>query len=281
MWKKDIILPFLEEKAILMLGWLESFTFANGDIPMTNDSTFQIAPSTSQLVSYAKKLELKWTKLPLTDSGYRKLNTNTFELLFDVGQIAPSYQPGHSHADNLQFILHASNRPIIVDTGISTYEKNERRQLERSTCSHNTISIDNENSSQVWSGFRVGKRAKTTILKDSPNSVKAIHDGFKSKKILCEREIRKEKNNIIVIDNIVGRTSKVKIEGHLHFHPDVEIELDNNKIILNKNLLLEFSNETCLTLSDYEYCQGFNHLIPAKKIIYTFQGENQIYITKV
>ena len=44
-----------------------------------------------------------------------------------------SYQPGHSHADTFNFELYIKNKPIIVDTGISTYENNQQRRYERST----------------------------------------------------------------------------------------------------------------------------------------------------
>src|SRR5690606_19561897 len=101
----------------------------------------------------------------LSDSGYRKFNEADFEILMDVGQIAPVYQPGHSHADSLQFLLNFKGKPVIVDTGISTYEKNERRQLERSTASHNTVTINRDNSSNVWGGFRVAERAMVEVLK--------------------------------------------------------------------------------------------------------------------
>src|SRR5699024_4625487 len=106
------------------------------------------------LFEYAEKLNLSVKNKALKESGYRKFDDEDFEIFMDVGQIAPNYQPGHSHADNLNFILHFQGRPLLVDTGISTYEKNERRQLERSTHSHNTVTIDGKNSTDVWSGFR-------------------------------------------------------------------------------------------------------------------------------
>ncbi|MCS2404764.1 heparinase II/III-family protein [Bacteroides salyersiae] len=43
------------------------------------------------------------------------------------------YQPGHAHADTFTFELHINNRPVIIDTGTSTYEVNEARFYERST----------------------------------------------------------------------------------------------------------------------------------------------------
>lgn len=67
-----------------------------------------------------------------------------------------------------------------MDTGISTYEKTARRQYERGTAAHNTVVLGDKNSSEVWGGFRVGRRARVTLLKDSPNEVEAWHDGFGS-----------------------------------------------------------------------------------------------------
>ena len=132
-WKEKELLPLLKKKAELMLGWLEAITYKNGDIPLLNDSAKGIAPSSEELYTYAKRLGLKSQSSILSDSGYRKWIKNEMEIVLDVGQIAPSYQPGHSHADSLQFLLNFKNKPIIVDTGISTYEKNARRQTERST----------------------------------------------------------------------------------------------------------------------------------------------------
>ena len=147
-----------------MFGWLESISLKNGSIPYLNDSTFGIAPTTSELTEYAVSLGLKPKRMRLEDSGYRKWNVNDMEIIMDVGQIAPSYQPGHSHADSLQFVLNYKDKPIVVDTGISTYEKNERRQLERSTASHNTVTVNGSNSSKVWGGFRVAERAKVSLV---------------------------------------------------------------------------------------------------------------------
>ena len=81
-------------------------------------------------------------------------------MFIDFGKIGPSYQPGHAHSDTFNFELIKNGNPFIVDTGVSTYEKNERRQIERSTSSHNTITIGDYEQSEVWGGFRVAKRAK-------------------------------------------------------------------------------------------------------------------------
>ena len=97
----------------------------------------------------------------------------------DIGPIGPDYIPGHAHADTFNFEFLYKKRPIIVDIGISTYEKNSRRQTERSTEYHNTIRIDEKDSSEVWGGFRVGRRAKITSYNEEKNKITATHDGYK------------------------------------------------------------------------------------------------------
>lgn len=74
--------------------------------------------------------------------------TEKMELLADVGSIGPDYQPGHAHADTFNFVLYLNERPIIVDTGTSTYEVNEIRFYERSTAAHNTVVVAGKNSSE-------------------------------------------------------------------------------------------------------------------------------------
>ena len=112
----------------------------------------------------------------------------------DCGDIGPSFQPGHAHADTLSFELHIHNRPVIVDTGTSTYEISDTRFYERSTGAHNTVTIDNLNSSQVWAGHRVGKRAKAKLIKDDANEVMASHDGvLKQGKTLHTRHKNRRK----------------------------------------------------------------------------------------
>lgn len=105
------------------------------------------------------------------------------EAIVDIGNITATYQPGHTHADTFNYELHINGEPFVVDTGISTYNKTARRQYERSTSAHNTVSINGKNSYDVWGGFRVGKRAKTTLITDKPYYIKALHNGYGKKKL--------------------------------------------------------------------------------------------------
>ena len=122
-----------------------------------------------------------YQQISFSDSGYRKIRTNNYELFIDVGNVGPDYQPGHAHSDTFNFELIKNGNPIFVDTGISTYEKNAIRQSERATHSHNTVKIGSKEQTQVWGGFRVAKRAKITHLIEKPNLIEASHDGYLSR----------------------------------------------------------------------------------------------------
>ena len=279
-WKNHELSSELKDAASSMLGWLSEMQFSCGAVPLVNDSTNSIAPTPSELFGYAKALGISKKCTPLKESGYRIFRSDELELLVDVGQIAPAYQPGHSHADSLQFILHYRKNPIIIDTGISTYEKNERRQLERSTSSHNTITINKENSSQVWSGFRVGKRAYVKILEENKSTIVASHNGYRTFGISCQRVFQINESVITISDSVTGKTKGKLIEGHLHFHPNVIVEQVGNELLLNQELKLIFKEACEFEIKEYLYSQGFNQLIPASKIIYTFQNENTFTIQK-
>ncbi|MFB9057049.1 heparinase II/III family protein [Mariniflexile ostreae] len=278
-WKDKALAPLLKKKASLMLGWLQTMQFEGGALPMVNDTTIHITPSPEAIYAYAKRLAISSVPQPLKESGYRKLKTPPLEVLFDVGQIAPAYQPGHAHADSLQILVYNQGTPLIVDTGISTYEKNERRQLERSTCSHNTITVNHLNSSQVWSGFRVAKRAKTTILEDFKDRVLAVHNGYRSLGIAHKREVRVLDQTIQVSDTLTGGKKEDVVQGHLHLHPEVTYEIKDTVIILNNSIEIRFPKETVLDTQDYLYSQGFNNLVSAQKIKYTFKHQNTFTIS--
>ncbi len=58
-------------------------------------------------------------------------------ILFDVGP----YRTNHSQLDALNFTFYAS-RPLLVDSGLFTYEKGEKHDYYAGTSAHNTIVVD-------------------------------------------------------------------------------------------------------------------------------------------
>lgn len=275
-WKKDNLYGFLQQKAIKMLSWLQEVTFSNGSIPMVNDSTYDIAPESEELFAYAKDLGIiKWNRAKLFESGYRKIENVNYELFLDVGEVGPRYQPGHAHSDTFSFELHIKGQPVIVDTGISTYEKNKLRQLQRSTESHNTVKIGDINQTKVWSGFRVAERAKIVRLLETGNTIEATHNGYKKLGVFHTRKFTYEENQIIIKDKLSGRSAR-KIKAHLHFYPGIEIiKEDSSSVKLKKeSIQIDFSGEiNDIEILDYDYAMGFNKTKKGKMIQISFSKE--------
>lgn len=278
-WQSNELIEELKSIAQSMLSWLEMMTFRNGEIPYLKDATKGIAPTTQQLLDYAKLLGVDWKKeISLSESGYRKFSNERMELFVDIGGVAPSYQPGHAHADELNFVLNLNGKPFIVDVGISTYEKNHRRQLERSTISHNCVSLGNTNSSEVWGGFRVAKRAKVRVLNDSISEIMAEHNGFVHKGLNVKRKFSVSQTSIYIEDILKGSSSLIEgTVSSLHFHPDVKLKFLGNDIFAD-NIRIKLEGFRSFALESYEYADGFNRLMGAKKIALKPSETNQIEI---
>ena len=275
-WKQDsVFVARLELYAVQMLSWLNKITFRNGNIPMVNDSASDIASSTSSLLNYSNKLGLKLLNTNLSDSGYRKYENEQYELFIDVGEIGPTYQPGHAHADTFSFILHSAI-PIIVDPGITTYNIGKTRSFERSTNNHNTVSIEDKNSSEVWSGFRVGNRANVVVLEDNNGNVKAEHNGYKREFGSHKREFIMSESVVIIRDDI---RKSLKGKASFHFHPDVKIDLNiSTKEIRFTNGIISFINSIKIESLIYTFSDGFNKKRRATKIEVSFMGSLQTTI---
>ncbi len=272
-WKDRELLGLLKSNAEVMLDWLNTVTFENGNIPLLNDSANNIAPTTEQLNKYASTLQINhqpsMIKHQFKESGYRKFQSENYECVADIGFIGPDYIPGHAHADTFNFELYINKKPFIVDTGISTYETNQRRILERSTTSHNTVEIDNLNQSEVWGGFRVANRAYVTILHESNNNIKAVHDGYKKRlNTLHEREFIFENDSIRIIDKIIS-DNEHKAFSRIHFHPNID------EGMIKKHIMFDNSE---YTIKEYQYSPEFNVQIHAKVLEISFTKKLEIRI---
>lgn len=262
------LLSLIKGKAEKMIAFLNGITYRNGDIPLMNDAANGIAPRPGDLFEYAECLGLEVEFTKPASSGYRKFTSDTFELLFDVGELGPTYQPGHAHADTLGFELHVNGKPVLVDSGTSTYEVNETRFHERSTSAHNTVTLDGENSSQVWAGHRVGKRAKVELLLDDTKHVKVRHDGYMKKfGVHHTREIQVVEKCVTIIDDLGDKEGV----AHFHFAPGVEIQTGNNQVT-SEGFRIIFANHQSIEEASSFYSPEFNKRIENVKLKVTFTG---------
>jgi uncharacterized heparinase superfamily protein len=174
----------LRDLAPAMLHWLRCMTHTSGSFARFNDSTDGASPALADLERYADALRIAGAPASgegvhaLQPSGYVRVVRGAAVALLDVAPIGPDYLPGHAHADTLSFELEVGARELIVNRGTSVYGTGARRQLERGTAAHSTVQLGAHDSSEVWSGFRVGRRARVRQLAIDGWQVEAAHDGY-------------------------------------------------------------------------------------------------------
>lgn len=261
---------YLNHVALKMLGWLREITFRNGDIPHMNDSAPGISFSSQQLFSNAQAIGIKEpeSKIQLGESGYRKFSEGPFEMVVDVEGIEPSYQPGHAHSDHLSFVLYINSSPFIVDPGISTYNIGERRLWERSSLAHNSVTISGQNVSEVWGGFRVGRRPHVEIINEDSNSVVAkevyqIGPG----KIQHTRSFELKENKILISDEINSTLATAR----LHLHPSISILNLSEDLSFSNGARIFFDNIRSVKIEEYQYNEAYNFMTSAKVIVIIFE----------
>jgi uncharacterized heparinase superfamily protein len=147
--------------------------------------------------------------------------------LLDVGPLGPDYLLGHAHADTLSFELSLFGQRVLVNSGTSRYGAGEERLRQRGTAAHNTVLVDEQDSSEVWGGFRVARRARPSglaIRGDDGFVVSCAHDGYR--RLPGRPEHRRQwtvrQTTLMVEDWVSGRFGRA--EARFHLHPRMTVE---------------------------------------------------------
>ncbi len=235
----DATLSLLRLKMPKQLQWLVSMTHPDGGEAFFNDTTFGIAQKTEKLLQYANSLgfsEIKTNQdgpdnsTHLDASGYFRVSKGAWTLFMDAAEVGPTFLPAHGHADCLSLECSFGEQRILVNSGISTYGESPERLRQRSSSAHNTVVLNSRNSSEVWGGFRVGRRAHPFVTKaqldnnSDASVIEAFHDGYRflSRSTVHIRQVECTQAYLMVRDEVTGSPSDAV--AHYHFHPAVTIE---------------------------------------------------------
>lgn len=269
-----------------MIYWLAVMSHPDGEISFFNDATFSVAPTLDKLKKYAIHLQMQLSPCKLTkliylqDSGYCRLQYGEKVLLIDIANIGAAYQPGHAHADSLSFELSANQQRIFVNSGISSYRDNNERLRQRSTQAHNTLVVDDKNSSTVWKSFRVAQRARIcdVAIKQSKDAseVTASHDGFiRNDNIIHKRTWLMNAQTLTIQDLVTGRSSH-KISLFFHLHPSIIAERIDDKIIKlisTDGEIIFFQADFPVEVMPTSYHPGFNLTAKTKVLVINAQRQ--------
>ena len=238
-----------------MHKWLSAMNHPDGEIGFFNDAVIGVAPNLETLEHYAAILGLPTTESApktvthLETSGYIRVEKDEMVALLDVAPIGPDYLPGHAHADTLSFELSLFDQRLLVNSGTSCYGADQERNRQRGTAAHNTVVINKENSSEVWAGFRVGRRAYPKLLNIEERRQKTVitasHNGYSwlPGNNCHQRSWQFETEAIIVEDRITGSFEEAK--NYLHLHPSVIYSVNSDRHV---TLLLPNKQKIQLTV---------------------------------
>jgi uncharacterized heparinase superfamily protein len=248
-----------------LLGWLEAMSHPDGDIAFFNDAAFGVSPGAAHLRDYATRLNVVLAPSEpaglrrLMPSGYVSIDTPPFFLVCDIAPIGPDHLPAHGHADTLSFEMSFKGRRVFVNSGTSEYGLSAERHRQRGTAAHNTLVLDGENSSEVWAGFRVARRARARLLEAreelSTFSVVGEHDGYRRLpgRNLHRRSWTLSERELLIEDTVGGRFRSAKC--YFHLHPEIRVKrVRGSELQLSdsRGLLLEVRFEGAAAVDDVD-----------------------------
>jgi len=282
-----------------MQAWLEMMCHPDGEISFFNDAAIGIAATPAALRQYYFSLtgddavNGSHSEAPsgalqivhLQESGYIRVSDAVSTLIADVAPIGPDYLPGHAHADTLSFELSVFGHRVIVNGGTSRYGLGELRDAERGTPAHSTVTINGQNSSEVWAGFRVARRARPYDLsvhrENDGVRIHCAHDGYRrlpGQPVHC-RTWTFRPHSLIVNDSIAGQYQSAVARFHLH--PDIICEISDPGSTGYLNLpsgskIRWQANGGMANIGTSWYCGEFGRRQPTQCITVTFSRMSNI-----
>ncbi len=174
--------------------------------------------------------------------------------MMDCGELGYPLMASHGHADLLSITLSVDGIDFLIDPGTYLYHTgNEWRNYFRSTSAHNTITINNENQSEIKGPFMWGRRPVGRINKwDTSIEKDYAIASYDNSGVSHKRSVYfNKKETIWMIQDLVSANGKNTIKQYFHLSPDSIInrlssnvvEVENQGIFLYMSLDRDFSIE--------------------------------------
>lgn len=270
-----------------MISWLEAMSHPDGDIAFFNDAAFGISANPTALLAYAARLGIALEATGsaglrlLMPSGYVSIESPPFRLLCDIAPVGPDHLPAHAHADTLSFELSVYGRRVFVNSGTSEYGTGAERQRQRGTAAHNTLVIDNEDSSEVWAGFRVARRSRARLLDARHDTSRFIvageHDGYRRLRgrNLHRRSWRMTEQELFIEDVVEGRFRSAAC--YFHLHPAIRVQHARGselQLADSQGMLLEmhFEGAASVDVVDSTWHPRFGVLLASRCVVARLDG---------
>jgi uncharacterized heparinase superfamily protein len=222
---RDVLAPSIARAA----RFLDAILCPDDDLPLLGDSARNCAPRPRTLLDLARAYATPSPRRSgptldaFADSGIHVWRGSDVWAVLDAGPVCPSYLPGHGQADSLTVEVWVRGVCVVTDPGTHEYTGSERA-WNRSSRAHSTVTIDDEDTSEVWSSFRVGGRARISNLAVDGLAVSATMMPW-NVSARCRRTVRfaDEHGSTLDIQDDVELPPVRNARSRLHLDPRVRL----------------------------------------------------------
>ncbi|MGH9768649.1 MAG: heparinase II/III family protein [Blastocatellia bacterium] len=219
-----------ESKLRSMAGFLEAMSYSDGRLALFNDSANAEETRPQPILETAKRVcryrqDQAARVFPQTGYYLWCSRDGREKIIVDAGPPSVDYNTAHAHCDLLSYELWLDGGPFIVDSGVHGYGGDRFREYCRSTRAHNTVMFDGREQSEVWSVFRMARRAK--VIEAAARGDERQFDFRGSferydKAVIHERGIRRAADGEWVVTDVARKGNVAVASSFIHLHPDVD-----------------------------------------------------------
>ena len=221
-----------EARLCAMAGFLKALSYKNGSLALFNDAANTVATRPQPLLESARQI-VNWSlEFPTTNfpqSGYYLWQSpdEQEKLIVDAGLPSVDYNTAHAHCDLLSYELRMNGRPFVVDSGVHGYGGDRFREYCRSTRAHNTVMFDGQEQSEIWSTFRMARRAEPLIVEARGDNRTGQTWNFRGSfvrydgGVVHERRIHRSEDGDWTIADLARQGEIAKASSFIHLHPAV------------------------------------------------------------
>lgn len=201
----------------------------------------------------------------LEDSGIHLFRWDGNQVLFKTGGIGTKGYGGHSHNDQLSFVLHVGGQPVFIDPGTGYYSGDRAlRNALRSTGAHNTVCVKGieQNRFDQRQLFLMRSSSETSVLSASPEHIEAMCEVKHHNARYLHTRTMKMHSGTLMIDDLLSSDGRIDswqyASKRFVLDPGLSIEvISDNEIKLFTSeievLILseKLSLERCMVSSGY------------------------------
>jgi len=222
---------YLRDTVCQMGDALATMCWPDGQLFQFNDTTQEIAASSSKLRAYLEQLTgyKARTHHALPAAGYYGHRGADTTLMVDAGPVGPSYLMAHAHADIFSYVWSVRGVTFVVDPGVYVYEAGPMRRYGRSTKAHSTLTVDHMDQVECWGSFRVARRAAPHAVEHTSTphgcTIQGTFSGYAQRlgdELKHTRKLSMHvKDRVFEVMDVVDGTGEHQVATRVHLHPEV------------------------------------------------------------